>query len=80
MGGTHPENPLQQARVTSGITQEQAAEALDCGTRTIQWYESGEQFPTQDVLISMAKEYNCSLEALFPAELTSPVSRGRKEM
>lgn len=79
MGGTHPKNPLQQARVTSGITQEQAAEALDCGIRTIQRYESGEQFPTQDILISMAKEYNCPLEALFPAELNSLVSHGRKE-
>lgn len=72
MGGTHPENPLQQARVNSGLTQEQAAEALDRGTRTIQRYESGEQFPTQDVLISMTKEYDCSIEDLFPAEVTSP--------
>ena len=66
MGGIHYENRLQQARVKSGITQQEAAEVLDCGVRTLQRYETGAQFPTQDKLIIMAKEYKCDVSALFP--------------
>ena len=66
MGGIHYENRLQQARVKSGVTQQEAAEALDCGVRTLQRYEAGRQFPTQDKLMIMAKEYRCDISALFP--------------
>ena len=66
MGGSHPENPLQQARIIARVSQEQIAEALSCDSRTIQRYESGEQFPTQDVLLKMRDYYSCELADLFP--------------
>ena len=45
VGGGHPENPLQQARIKAGVSQEEIAEELSRDPRTIQRYEAGEQFP-----------------------------------
>ena len=45
VGGGHPENPLQQARIKAGVSQEKIAEELSRDIRTIQRYEAGEQFP-----------------------------------
>ena len=65
VGGGHPENRLQQMRIKSGVTQEQAAEALACDVRTIQLYEAGEQSPTQEELVKMGEQYGCSVTDLF---------------
>lgn len=48
------------------MSQEQIAEWLSCETRTIQRYEAGEQYPTQDRLLKMAECYHCKLDDLFP--------------
>lgn len=69
MGGGHPENPLQQARIRAGVSQEKAAEVFSCDPRTIQRYEAGEQSPTQDVLLKMKACYGCEFSDLFPEEL-----------
>lgn len=39
LGGRHPNNPFQKARVKAGFSQETAAEKLGCGLRSIQRYE-----------------------------------------
>ena len=67
--GSHPESPLQQARIRAGVSQERAAEELDCDPRTIQRYEAGEQSPTQEVLLKMKACYDCEFSDLFPEEL-----------
>lgn len=66
VGGRHPDNPLQQARIKAGVSQERIAEYLSCETRTIQRYEAGEQYPTQDTLLKMLDCYHCELADLFP--------------
>ena len=68
MGGGHPENPLQQARVKAGISQEQIAEDLSCDIRTIQRYEAGEQFLDWSELLRMKVSYSCEFADLFPEE------------
>jgi len=67
VSGGHPENRLQQARIRSGITQEQAAEGLCCDVRTLQRYEAGEKFPPQNQLLRMMELYHCGPADLFPA-------------
>lgn len=66
--GGHPENPLQQARVKAGVSQDQIAEDLSCDIRTIQRYEAGEQFPDWDALVKMKIRYSCEFAELFPEE------------
>ena len=66
--GGHCSNPMQQARIKAGMTQKAAACALSCNKRTLQRYESGELFPTQDVLIKMKVCYACRIEDLFPQD------------
>ncbi len=65
IGGGHPENRLQQMRVKSGITQEQAAEHFGFDVRTLQRYESGEKFPDMKCLVKMTKLYQCTAGELF---------------
>ena len=49
----------------AGVTQEQAAEHLGCGTRTIQRYEAGETKPKMDRLCAMKECYSCEFADLF---------------
>ncbi len=65
IGGGHPENRLQQMRVKSGITQEQAAEHFGFDVRTLQRYESGEKFPDMKCLVKMRKLYQCTGDELL---------------
>lgn len=69
MGGGHPESPLQQARIRAGVSQEKVAEVVSCDPRTIQRYEAGKQFPTQEALLKMKTCYGCEFFDLFPEEL-----------
>ena len=62
------ENPLQQARIKAGVSQDQIAEDLSCDIRTIQRYEAGEQFPDWDALVKMKIRYSCEFAELFPEE------------
>ena len=68
MGGGHPENPLQQARIKAGVSQEEIAEELARDIRTIQRYEAGEQFPDWNELLKMRALYSCEFADLFPGE------------
>ena len=68
MGGGHPENPLQQARIKAGVSQEKIAEELSRDIRTIQRYEAGEQFPDWNELLKMKARYSCEFADLFPEE------------
>ena len=68
MGGGHPENPLQQARIKAGVSQEEIAEELARDIRTIQRYEAGEQFPDWNELLKMRTRYSCEFADLFPGE------------
>lgn len=66
VGEGHPENPLQQARINAGVSQEKIAEELACDIRTIQRYEAGEQFPDWNELLKMRSCYSCEFADLFP--------------
>ena len=66
--GGHPENPLQQARLKAGVSQDQIAEHLSCDIRTIQRYEAGVQFPDWNELLKMKVCYSCEFADLFPEE------------
>ena len=68
VGGGHPENPLQQARIKAGVSQEKIAEELSRDIRTIQRYEAGEQFPDWYELLKMKVRYSCEFADLFPEE------------
>ena len=68
VGGGHPENPLQQARIKAGVSQEKIAEELSRDIRTIQRYEAGEQFPDWNELLKMKARYSCEFADLFPEE------------
>ena len=68
VGGGHPENPLQQARIKAGVSQEKIAEELSRDIRTIQRYEAGEQFPDWNELLKMRARYSCGFADLFPGE------------
>ena len=68
VGGGHPENPLQQARIKAGVSQEKIAEELSRDIRTIQRYEAGEQFPDWNELLKMKDRYSCEFADLFPEE------------
>lgn len=64
----HPESPLQCARIKAGVSQEEVAKALNCEIRTVQRYESGEQSPTQEMLLIMKDLFHCEIADLFPKE------------
>lgn len=68
VGGGHPENPLQQARIKAGVSQEKIAEELFRDIRTIQRYKAGEQFPDWNELLKMKVRYSCEFADLFPEE------------
>lgn len=66
LGGKHITSPLQQVRIKAKMTQKEAAKVISCDVRTLQRYEAGTLFPTQDVLMRMKVCYSCCVEDLFP--------------
>ncbi len=50
----------------AGLSQEKAAEALDCGTRSLQGYEAGRNEPPVSVLLKMTHLYQCEISELYP--------------
>lgn len=66
VGGSHPENRLQQIRIKSGISQAKAAEILGMDTRSFQDYEYGNTSPTLEKLIILREAYNCEAADFFP--------------
>lgn len=61
-------------REVAGMTQEQAAEALNCSVRTLARYESGEQRTPDDVAYRMAMLYDSQYLAVQHLRLVSQVA------
>ena len=55
---------LLELRSQRKLSQSAAAKNLEIGSRTYQYYESGEREPTLSVLIRMADYYGVSLDYL----------------
>lgn len=51
------QNIYQSARLSAGLTQEQAAEALHVGETTLRGYESGRVVPPDETVLLMARTY-----------------------
>ena len=66
MGKKFGENNLRLAREAAGLTQEQAAELLQCEPRSLRRYETGERLPRADVIQRMMLAYDCEFATLFP--------------
>ena len=56
---------LKQARTANGYTLQRSADALDIALRTYQSYESGDRFPSPDVLVSISKLFSVSIDWLL---------------
>ena len=61
-------------REAAGMTQEQAAEALNCSVRTLARYETGEQRTPDDVAFHMAMLYDSQYLAVQHLRLVSQVA------
>ena len=79
VGGRHTENCLQRARITAGKTQAQAAEAIDCGLRSLQRYEHRERQPNRRHLEMMQVCYACDFSDLFQENTSLPPYRGEED-
>ena len=55
---TSDRNIYQTARISSGLTQERAAELIGVSVRSLAAYEGGERIPADDVIVRMADVYN----------------------
>ena len=55
---------LLELRQSRGLSQAGAAKALEIGSRTYQYYESGEREPTLSTLARMADLYRVSIDYL----------------
>lgn len=56
---------LRQLREESGFSRERMAEALDIGSASIARYERGENDPTGDVLLKLARFFSVSVDYLL---------------
>ena len=55
---------LLELRTQNKLSQTNAAENLQIGSRTYQYYESGEREPTLTILVRIARFYGVSLDYL----------------
>ena len=53
---------LKEIRTQKGLTQAQVSELLDCSTTVYSRYETGDRQPSIDVLISLSKIFNVSID------------------
>ena len=56
---------VRECRIAKGLTQKQAAQALEVSERHWQKYESGERTPTFDGLVKIARFFECSADYLL---------------
>lgn len=56
---------LKKAIDDSGMTREQIAESVGCDTSSITKYYNGNRYPKTDVIIKLAKLFNCSTDYLL---------------
>lgn len=59
---------LKEARLSAGLTQEEAASALHVGRTTVTMWETGAVNPTADKLPAIARLYGCTINDLFKEE------------
>ncbi len=52
-------NIYQSAREGTGLTQEKSSELLDISVDSLRAYEGGKRIPPENIVIYMAKIYNC---------------------
>lgn len=60
---------LKEARVRSGLTQDQAADILKVTRQTISRWETGKTYPSIDLLADISDVYGIPLEVLFDKEM-----------
>ena len=56
---------LQRSRVRAGLTQEQAAEALDVTRQTVSNWETGKTYPDIKNIVDISELYHVSLDRLL---------------
>ena len=56
---------LQRSRIDAGLTQEQAAEALDVTRQTVSNWENGKTYPDIKNIIDISELYHVSLDCLL---------------
>ena len=59
---------LRQLRTSQKMTQQQLAERLGVGKSLISYYESGDRFPSYDILIQIARIFHVTTDYLLGLE------------
>ena len=62
---------LQRSRMDAGLTQEQAAEALDVTRQTVSNWETGKTYPDIKNIVDISNLYHISLDCLLKEEKTA---------
>ena len=68
-------NMYARYRRAAGLTQERAAELLDCGTRSLQRWEGGECSPPDDMVVLMGDVYQAPTLAVEHLRAVSAAAR-----
>ncbi len=68
-------NLYQRARLSTGMTQERAAELLGLSPESLKQYEGGKTVPKDETVARMVEAYSCPWLALEHAQATGPAGR-----
>ena len=66
---------LQRSRMEAGLTQEQAAEALDVTRQTVSNWETGKTYPDIKNIVDISELYHVSLDCLLKEKRTVQPSK-----
>lgn len=69
-------NIYSKCRQTAGLTQEQAAEQLGCGVRTLASWETGVNLPPDNKVMKMCRLYRCPALSVAHLRQSSELARG----
>ena len=61
---------LRQLRTTQKLTQQQLATRLGVAKSVVSYYESGDRYPSYDVLIKIARTFHVTTDYLLDVERT----------
>ena len=64
---------LKQLRKTHNLTQQQLATRLNVAKSIISYYENGERFPSNDVLIKISKSFHVSVDYLLGINMSKTI-------
>lgn len=59
---------LHEQRILKGFSQKQVADAVNVSASIISNYENGERTPSLEILVALARLYNCSTDYLLGFE------------